>query len=300
MHIEWMIKQLLAPIICSVLCALVATSGARIVQSAELDNPEDVPRIINLAALIASGGEMVNGPEYAALTVDQALAAFYQTTAVTQLTARRNRIQKKLLAAAKKRCGEYRRRVNEIFTRYSLTRDLLFPLPPDADQLVSPAVKAEVSELTNRKRPEGESESTENEDNKFCSGETANTVKTCMAKVIKRSIDVRQLNVLREIDNKQQTSVENYSVFAAIGDAINLNNACSLHGALEQIRESAWLSRELTLKTFSTGLENILSGRSSSEEIETFTNRIRQTLNQLGEKTPLNTLLERSLAALGG
>jgi len=153
---------------------------------------------------------------------DAAFRAFYRDTAKGDLQLRRNMVQERILAASVQRCGNYVRFLKQFYTEIGFSLGSLATTLAGVGVIVTPANAARAlsgaAGITTGVNAEFQQQ--------FFS-------KLAM-QVITKGIEARRTALYKAIEGRQAREISQYTVEAAVKDALEYHNACTLLTGLEE------------------------------------------------------------------
>lgn len=180
---------------------------------------------LSLSSPSSSGGQSAvegTAENKASRAFDAAFRAFYRDTAKEDLQLRRNMVQERILAASVQRCGNYVRFLKQFDTEIGFSLGSLATTLAGVGAIVTPANAARAlsgaAGITTGVNAEFQQQ--------FFS-------KLAM-QVITKGIEARRTALYKEMEEKQKNTILEYTVEAAVKDALAYHNACTLLTGLEE------------------------------------------------------------------
>ena len=153
---------------------------------------------------------------------DAAFRTFYRDTEKGDLQLRRNRVQERILAASVQRCGNYVRFLKQFDTEIGFSLGSLATALAGVGAIVTPANAARALSGTAG----------------ITTGINAEFQQQFFSKlamqVITKGIEARRAALYKAIEGRQAKEISEYTVEAAVKDALMYHNACTLLTGLEE------------------------------------------------------------------
>ncbi len=164
--------------------------------------------------------------EYTSKELEDAFDKFYSDTPENKKKLNRNRIQERILAASQERCEEYVQFIDKQDANTNLWLGSLTTLTGGLGAIFTPVSTVRALSGTAAILNGGRAEF----------NETYFASKTI--EVIRGGIESRRNELYTTIKTNQEKEISNYTVEAAIKDAVQFHGACSLSAGLEKITEA--------------------------------------------------------------
>lgn len=194
--------------------------GAKELVDREAFEPIDLVKLLQSAG--AQGGQSQSSNP---ITIDDAFRAFYSTTSA-DIELSRNRVQERILASSAQRCSAYTRFLKQFESEVGFSLGAIATALAGVGAIFTPATT--VRALSGAAA--------------ITSGVNAEFSEKLFARltiqVITKAIDARRSEIYKGIAGKQDKSIKEYPVEAAVKDALYYHGACSLLAGLEEAAAS--------------------------------------------------------------
>ncbi|GEM_PF-1379030 len=185
----------------------------------------------------------VEQKDYTSKTLEEAFDKFYEETDLEKRKLNRNRIQERILAASQERCEEYVQYLDKKDSHTNFALGGLTTLVGGVGAILTPA--STVRALSGAAA--------------ILSGTRAEFNESYFAnktiEVVRKGIEAKRKGLYTAMKTNQNSALKDYTVEAAIKDAVAFHGACSLSGGLEHLADSLQRAENPGLKGAQNTLE---------------------------------------------